>query len=847
MQLYERHEVLDAVGADLARAARGAGGVTVVLGSPGIGKTRLAAEIAARARAAGMTVLSARGHELEQDLPFGVVLQLLEPALADGVAGSVAGSAHAERAAMFAGDASGAQTVFEPGSASVLTDPASVVHALYRLTLRLSARSPLALLVDDAHWADAPSLRWLNYLARRSDRAAVLSVVLSRSQEPGPAQPLVEALAQAQAARTVVLRPLTRTAVAALLLSALGPSSERFVDACRHATGGNPFLLTELIRHLAQSPTQAIDSDAAELAPIVPETISRWVLARVNRLGPQTLAVVRAAAVLGEHGRLDQVASLAGLSTSNAADACDLARAAGILAPSAAFAFSHPLVAGAIRADIPTSARGLMHRRAARMLARSGAAAPQIAAHLLAAPPIGDAWTVARLRKAADRALAAGAPEIAAEYLRRAAEEPPPPQLRGQVHHEWGIAASHLDPRSALPLFQLAVEQSTDRHARCEAALGLAKAFSHCDQVGSAVAVLDATAATIGHPGDTRRLRVEQSVWSAWWAGHADPGGRRALLECLGGSGSGDGRGAGSGGSSGGGAGGDEVAGASGRRIGGGGGDRGGDGSAGGEGDGADGRSIGGGGSSADGGARTGASGGDKSGRTRAGERGIGGGGAGAGASNGGGDEGGHAGAGERCIDAGGGGSGGAAGGGARSVVGAAGRDEAGRASSGTGGRCIGGESGAGYRIEHGGGSGGADRGGGNARDVRTVLVLRAWEAMIAGDPVAEVCGAVERAVAVGADWASEGHDFENPCILAQVYIFTDRLDAATALLDRGSRISIGMVGVGRTTASCRLCVLSPPIGGAICWRLSVMPGRRGGLLPSWVRGCRRGGGRWGP
>lgn len=604
VRLYEREAALRAVCGSLEDAARGAGGVVTVRGPAGIGKTRLAAEISQLADARGLTVLAARGDELEQDLPFGVLLQLFEPLI--GTFGP------ADRAELFAGPATAALRVFEPAAHDEPIDPAAVVHALYRLTRHLAARAPLTMLIDDAHWADVPSLRWLHYLGRRAADAPVLTVILSRTHEPGAARPLVDALAAMDTTRTLSLKPLSRSATAALLRDALDASTDEFVDACMSLTAGNPFLLTELIRQVARTGLPTDRRGAGQLAHTVPATVSRWVLVQVRRLGPKTGDAVRAAAVLGERARLGQLATLAGLELGDAAAACDRARAAGILAPGDMLGFVHPLVADAIRRDIPASTRGVMHRHAARLLARSGASAPQIAAHLLAAPPVGDPWAVARLRDGARLALAAGAPETAVEYLRRAADEPPPERLRGQVHHEWGIAAARLDPATAVPRFQLALDQAAGRQSRCAAAVELAKALAHCDRVGAAVAVLDqaAAAAAAGDPARARRLRIEQAMWSAWWAGHTDPAARRAMLDTL---------------------------------------------------------------------------------MHRA-----------------------------------------------------------------------------------------------RGHTARAVTVLRAWEAMVGGEPARHVGALAEHAVALGVRWGNEGLDFEIPCILAQAFIYTDRLDEAAALLEHG-------------------------------------------------------------
>ena len=169
--LVERERELEALGRLLASARGGAGGTLVLEGPPGIGKSSLLA--AARADAGDLRVVSARGGELERELPFGIVRQLLEPALV--------GAAPGERATLLAGAAALAEPVLSaPDDGAAAEPPFSALHGLYWLTVNLAAVQPLLMLVDDVQWADGASLRWLVYLARRLEGVPVALVLATR-------------------------------------------------------------------------------------------------------------------------------------------------------------------------------------------------------------------------------------------------------------------------------------------------------------------------------------------------------------------------------------------------------------------------------------------------------------------------------------------------------------------------------------------------------------------------------------------------------------------------------------------------------------------------------------------
>src|SRR3954471_17630558 len=233
--LLERDDELQQLDALVEEASAEHGRCVLVEGPPGIGKTRLLEAARSRARGAEMTVLSARPSELDREFPFGVVRQLFEPLL---TAELLEGAA-APAAALLGQDA--------PHAAAPGTDPSPAhFHALYWLTANLAERAPAALVIDDLHWADASSLRFLQFLLPRLDELPVLVAVAARPAEPGTDRRLIDAVATDPA--TLVLRPapLSQPAVVTLVASALGAEPDAsFSHACVEATGGNPFLLGE--------------------------------------------------------------------------------------------------------------------------------------------------------------------------------------------------------------------------------------------------------------------------------------------------------------------------------------------------------------------------------------------------------------------------------------------------------------------------------------------------------------------------------------------------------------------------------------------------------------------------
>lgn len=232
--LLERDGELASLRATLAEAAAGEGRLALVEGPAGIGKTRLLAELRQAAEEEGFRLLSARGSELEREFPFGVVRQLLEPAVAD----------EDVRARWLADAASSAESIFgaaDPDSPAVLTDASfAALHGLYWLTANAAADGPLILSVDDLHWCDRPSLRFLAYLARRlEDMPAAVGTTL-RSTDPGTDPALIAEITGARALEENVRSELYATGARprTTALSGVESLTERELRVATLAAGG---------------------------------------------------------------------------------------------------------------------------------------------------------------------------------------------------------------------------------------------------------------------------------------------------------------------------------------------------------------------------------------------------------------------------------------------------------------------------------------------------------------------------------------------------------------------------------------------------------------------------------
>lgn len=497
--------------------------VCAIEGPAGIGKTRLLAAVRERAAEQGMRVLAASASDLEQDFAFGVARQLLEAA------------ARSERDALLAGAAAPARAILagatpEDDVAAYSNPSFASLHGLFWLTVRLAERRPLLLAVDDLQWCDVASLRFLAYLRARFEGLPILLVCAAREAESrGDAVALGTLLADPSA---VHLRPraLSEEATSMLIKDRLGVAPDPgFSAGCHRATGGNPLLLDELMKVLAAEAVPPDEAHLEMLKDLGPAAVRRTVFLRLGRLGADAAAAAQALAVLGDGVDLALVAAVADLDIERAGHATSALAAAEIIGPEPPLGFVHPLVAAAIYRDLLPGAVDLLHLKAAELLHGAGAAAEQVAGHLVRAPISGHPWALAQLVQAATDAKRRGDDEGAASYLERALAEPVPVDRRVELLERLGrLQASHRGAAAVVTL-RAAYDLSTEPDQRASIAerLGVALFFTgHAD--AARLVVREAAAALpVDHVDLHRQLEAFEAACE--WLAASGPGALRHL------------------------------------------------------------------------------------------------------------------------------------------------------------------------------------------------------------------------------------------------------------------------------------------------------------------------------
>lgn len=490
--LLERDRELEVLAGRLKRAAAGHGGLTIVSGPPGAGKTALLGEAARRGAALGMRVGHAAGNELERQSAWRGAVALFE--------GLVARATPAERRRWFAGPAHVAHDLLRGrGLIAVGSgDPFPVMHALAWLALNIAAAAgSLVLIVDDLQWLDELTLRFLGHLRDHADVAAIAIVGAIRTGEPDAPQPLLDGLERGADAR-LAPPPLSPAAVAAIARRAVSGASEAALRDCARLTGGNPFLVRQLVAEMAGT----ADAPPGDLMPEeVGATIARRLASR-----PEPARRLAEAAAVFVAPSLAAAAALAGLSLDEAARAADVLAEAVLLQPGEPLRYVHPLARAAVGATIPAARRALLHLEAATRLRDDGAAPARIAAHLIEGARTGESWVVDVLDEAARDAAASGAPGSAVRYLRRALDEPPASGRRPSLLCALGEAEAAAQEGSGIAHARDAVRLSPAGPGRAAAQRTLGRLLYMAGQPEEAVA---AFAAALDEPGLSAEVVLE--------------------------------------------------------------------------------------------------------------------------------------------------------------------------------------------------------------------------------------------------------------------------------------------------------------------------------------------------
>jgi DNA-binding CsgD family transcriptional regulator len=471
--LLERGSEIDEIGRQLEAASQGSGGVLVIEGPAGIGKTRLLWETRRLAAAAGYRTLGARCDELESSVPYGLASQLLTAPLLRASSGER--DELLEGAARLAAPLLLADQPTEP--LPPIGDPGqALVGGLTWLVANLAARRPLVMLIDDGHWADEESLRWLNQLEKRIDELSVLVALTVRRGEAVPAGELIERLTASATATALTPPPLSENATAELLSARLDDAPSQGLTRSAHSvTGGNPLLLDALALELLAEQAGTGARAAALAERLAPESLARTVLLRLRRLPETARPVAEALTILGQ-APAQVVIELCGSPEDEAELGIEALEAAELILAEEEIRFTHPIIRSTIYEQVSPRRRHRRHAQAALLLHGRGESPERIAPHLIAAGGAEIPGGAEILFEAGRRVYSLGAPAATVRYLLRALELHPEPGMRGEILLQLGAAAIRALDATAVEHLERAVEEAADSAQRRTALMELARA-----------------------------------------------------------------------------------------------------------------------------------------------------------------------------------------------------------------------------------------------------------------------------------------------------------------------------------------------------------------------------------
>jgi DNA-binding CsgD family transcriptional regulator len=428
----------------LRRAQRGAGGVLLVDGEPGIGKSLLLRDATDEAAELGFSLATGAADPLGQAIPFFTLRAVLRGTLA----------------------------IDDPG-----TDrPDATAWWISQIRAHLEQRAgsaPVLVCLDDLHWASPVTLTVLRALPRDLKRHPV-AWLLARSSTPKHAADYMFGLLENDGAARVTLAPLDHDAVAAMLTDAFGAPPDPALADLASGAAGNPSLLAELICGLGDDNAVHVCGGHAVLASArLPHRIHRLAQRRLDGLSMRARQLLETAAVLGPAFRLEDAAEMLGETPATLLPAVEEAMDAAMMtAAEYSFTFRHQLLRRAVGEMIPRPARKALHRQYGEILLSRGESAAKAAGHLLQAAHQGDLASLAGLDAAAAQTLRS-APHTAAGLALRVLELTSPADQaapsRAVAATEALAAAGRLDQAARIAHDQLAkpLPQLAEDRLRC--------------------------------------------------------------------------------------------------------------------------------------------------------------------------------------------------------------------------------------------------------------------------------------------------------------------------------------------------------------------------------------------
>jgi tetratricopeptide (TPR) repeat protein len=482
--LAGRAEELDQLMAAWDRATTGLRQIALVAGEPGIGKTRLANELSHRIYARRGAVLYGRCDE-EGAVPYQPFVEALRPCVHAYEPSALRERLHGlepDLARVFPELLARLPLDRVPTSGDAEAERYRFFEAVTTLVTGVAASQPTLFVVDDLHWADKPTLLLLRHLIRGTTRAALSLVLCYRDVDLEGADPVSNLLADLRREPGV-----TRMTLAGLsedecgtLLRGLGHGevTHSLVTALHQETGGNPFFLEELLRHLAETDdlTRFASADAHPTAIVeldLPEGVRDVVARRLRRLPSSVNDALAVAAVIGSEFDVALLARAARQPAADILDALDQATDTGLLKPDPVrigrYAFAHHLVRQALSSSIGTARRAQLHANTGAAMEEWQASRippAELARHFTyAIPLVGAHKAIAYTSQAGRDALDEFAFEDAAGHFERALkllDDHGPPDARARVDLVTSMASAliHVDVQAGMDVAQRAIDSA---------------------------------------------------------------------------------------------------------------------------------------------------------------------------------------------------------------------------------------------------------------------------------------------------------------------------------------------------------------------------------------------------
>ncbi len=523
-------------------ARKNSGGVALLVGEPGIGKTRMAEELLTYARMKGAQVATGRCYEGEGAPAYWPWIQIIRSTVHDRSAQTLAsemGSGAGYIAEIVSDVRQALPDAQSPAGSDLEASRFQLFDSVTNFLKNASRSQPMVIFLDDMHWADKPSLLLLDFVSRQLKDTRILVVCTYRDIELGRQHPLAQSLAsiiREPNTRRILLRGLTEADLARYITLTTGSDPEAsLVKAIATETEGNPFFIIETVRLLA-SEGRLSAKTGSTWSLTIPQGVKEVIGRRLDLLSEECNRVLTLASVLGREFELPAIELLASIPTDTLLEALDEAVGARVLNPATGggYRFAHALIRETLYEELSTARRLRLHKATGEALERLAGDDPdrylfELAHHYFEASALGEVdKAIAYARRAGDKAMHQLAFEEAAEQYDHALQALDLTEAGAGIEKErcklllaLGRAQiSSADPAAAHRNFQAAFKQAAESgltDLMAEAALGIGDILTGVGSVSrELVESLEAALAATAGQDSALRVRLLARLGEAY-------------------------------------------------------------------------------------------------------------------------------------------------------------------------------------------------------------------------------------------------------------------------------------------------------------------------------------------